>query len=131
MIMFSIGTDIGGTFTDAVVMNDCGEISIYKVSSTPEDNSKGVMASFELASKSERVNLKEFLSKIDTFFHGTTVCTNALLTRKGSKVGFITTRGFGDTLPLMRACRTESQDAFKMEMPSLRDETTLIPVYLC
>jgi len=125
-----LGTDIGGTFTDTVFMNDAGEISIFKVPSTPQDNSKGVIASIESASQTMGLCLDEFLSKVDTFFHGTTVGMNAVLTRKGSRVGFITTRGFGDTLPMMRASRTPSQDALKMDMPSLRNETTLIPIYL-
>ncbi len=127
---FTIGVDIGGTFTDTVVMSNTGEISMFKVPSTPQDNSKGVIASIELASQAFGLRVNEFLAKVDTFFHGTTVCTNTVLTRKGSKVGFITTRGFGDSLPMMRANRTPSRDALKMDMPSLRDETTLIPRYL-
>lgn len=127
---FILGTDIGGTFTDTIVMNDVGEVSIFKVPTTVEDNSKGVMASIELAGQTMGLSVNDFLSKIKSFFHGTTVGMNALLTRKGSKVGFITTRGFRDTLPMMRASRTTSFDVLKMDMPSLRDETTLIPVYL-
>ena len=127
---FILGTDIGGTFTDTIVMNDVGEVSIFKVPTTVEDNSKGVMASIELAGQTMGLSVNDFLSKIKSFFHGTTVGMNALLTRKGSKVGFITTRGFRDTLPMMRASRITSFDVLKMDMPSLRDETTLIPVYL-
>lgn len=127
---FILGTDIGGTFTDTIVMNDAGEVSIFKVPTTVEDNSKGVMASIELAGQTMGLSVNDFLSKIKSFFHGTTVGMNALLTRKGSKVGFITTRGFRDTLPMMRASRITSFDVLKMDMPSLRDETTLIPVYL-
>lgn len=126
---FVIGTDIGGTFTDTIVMNEAGEVSIFKVPSTPTDNTIGVMNSVQLASQSMEVSTNEFLKNVNPFFHGTTVGMNAVLTRKGSKVGFITTRGFGDTLPMMRAQRTPSQDILKMDMPSLRDETTLIPVY--
>jgi len=126
---FVIGTDIGGTFTDTIVMNDAGEVSIFKVPSTPQDNTKGVMDSIKLVSQSMGLGVNDFLSKVNTFFHGTTVGMNAVLTRKGARVGFITTRGFGDTLPMMRASRTTSQDILKMDMPSLRDETTLIPVY--
>jgi len=126
---FIVGTDIGGTFTDTIVMNDTGEVTIFKVPSTPKDNTKGVMDSLELASQNMGLTTNEFLKNVNTFFHGTTVGMNAVLTRKGSRVGFIATRGFGDTLPMMRAQRTPSQDILKMDMPSLRDETTLIPVY--
>jgi len=127
---FILGTDIGGTFTDTVIMNDAGEISIFKQPSTPRDYSEGVIHSIELANETLGLGVEEFLSKVETFFHGTTVGMNAVLTRKGSKVGFITTRGFGDTLPMMRASRTISQDALKMSKPSLEDETTLIPIYM-
>ncbi len=127
---FFIGTDIGGTFTDTIVMNDAGEVSIFKVPSTPKDNTQGVMDSVVLASQTLGLRVDDFLDKVNTFFHGTTVGMNAVLTRRGSRVGFITTRGFGDTLPMMRGQRTPSQDILKMDMPSLRDETTLIPVYL-
>ena len=130
MTRFILGTDIGGTFTDTVVMNDTGEVSIFKVPSTPQDNSRGVIASMRLASGSLGMSLEEFLGNVDTFFHGTTVGMNAVLTRKGSKVGLISTRGFGDTLPMMRASRSTSQDVLKMDMPSLRDEKALVPTYL-
>ena len=65
-----LGTDIGGTFTDTVFMNDAGEISIFKVPSTPQDNSKGVIASIGSASQTMGLCLDEFLAKVDTFFHG-------------------------------------------------------------
>jgi N-methylhydantoinase A len=130
MMKFIIGTDIGGTFTDTVVMDSTGEISFFKDPSTPADNTKGVLASIELASQEMGLSHNEFLAKVDTFFHGTTVGMNAVLTRQGSKVGFITTRGFKDTLPMMRASRTPSFDILKMDMPSLRDETNLIPTCL-
>lgn len=51
MVKFILGTDIGGTFTDTVVMSEAGEISVFKVPSTPQDNTKGVLASIELASQ--------------------------------------------------------------------------------
>jgi N-methylhydantoinase A len=126
----TVGTDIGGTFTDTVVMHDTGTVSIYKVPSTPPDNSKGVVASLELSSRGMHLDFDRFLEQVGTFFHGTTVGMNAVLTRTGSKVGFITTRGFGDTLPMMRASRITSRDVLQMDMPSLRDETALIPPYL-
>jgi N-methylhydantoinase A len=125
-----IGTDIGGTFTDTIVMDDAGEVSIFKVPSTPDDNSKGVMASIELASDSMDLSVREFLGQVDTFYHGTTVGMNAVLTRSGSRVGFITTRGFRDTLPMMRASRIPSQDVLCMDMPSFRDETAFVPIYM-
>jgi len=124
---FILGTDIGGTFTDTVVMNESGEISIFKVPSTPRDYSQGVIDSIELANRSASFSGEALLSQADAFFHGTTVGMNAVLTRQGSRVGFITTRGFRDTIPMMRASRTISQDALKMTKPSLQDETTLIP----
>jgi predicted NBD/HSP70 family sugar kinase len=63
MMKFTIGVDIGGTFTDTVVMSNTGEISVFKVSSTPQDNSKWVIASIELASQAFGLRVNEFLAK--------------------------------------------------------------------
>jgi N-methylhydantoinase A len=127
---YVLGTDIGGTFTDTVVMDDAGEVSIFKVPSTPDDKSEGVLASIRLASDAMGLEVGEFLGRVDTFYHGTTVGMNAVLTRTGSRVGFITTRGFRDTLPMMRASRIPSQDVLGMDMPSFRDDTAFVPIYM-
>jgi N-methylhydantoinase A len=100
---YIIGVDTGGTFTDIVVITEAGDIWTAKASTTPDDFSRGVMDALAEASKTVGVELGDLLSRTTLFKHGSTVATNALITRSGVKVGFITTRGFEDTTEIMRA----------------------------
>ena len=93
-----VGVDVGGTFTDLVIFDtETESVKISKVPSTPENQSFGVMSALESVGVS--------LEKLDSLIHGTTVTTNALLERKVSRVGLITTRGFRDVLELGRRTR--------------------------
>jgi N-methylhydantoinase A len=100
---YIIGVDTGGTFTDIVVMSQAGQVWTAKASTTPDDFSRGVMDALAEAAKTVGVERKELLGRTSLFKHGSTVATNALITRSGVKVGFITTQGFEDTTEIMRA----------------------------
>jgi N-methylhydantoinase A len=100
---YIIGIDTGGTFTDAVVMSEAGQVWTAKASTTPDDFSRGVMDALTEAAKTVGVERKELLNRTALFKHGSTVATNALITHSGVKVGFITTKGFEDTTEIMRA----------------------------
>ena len=100
---FIVGVDTGGTFTDVVVMSGAGKIWTAKASTTPDDFSRGVMDALTEAARTVGVESKELLGRTSLFKHGSTVATNALITRSGVKVGFITTKGFEDTTEIMRA----------------------------
>lgn len=100
--MFYIGTDIGGTFTDTVVMDDQGRVSVYKTESTPHDLSKGIMEGLGLASDHLGLSIQALLSATAYFSHGTTMATNDFIERKGALTGLITTKGFGDTIMIQR-----------------------------
>ena len=93
-----IGVDVGGTFTDLISFDvNSDTVRIAKVLSTPENQAFGVMKALETAETN--------LPSVETLIHGTTVTTNALLERKISRVGLITTRGFRDVLELGRRTR--------------------------
>ena len=93
-----VGVDVGGTFTDLVLFDtETESVKISKVPSTPENQSFGVMSALDSVGVS--------LESLDALIHGTTVTTNALLERKVSRVGLITTRGFRDVLELGRRTR--------------------------
>ncbi len=93
-----IGVDVGGTFTDLIVTDgDGGEPRIAKVPSTPDNQAYGVLAAIAETGVA--------LAGVDTVVHGTTTTTNAVLERKLSKVGLVTTRGFRDVLELGRRTR--------------------------
>jgi N-methylhydantoinase A len=97
-----LGIDIGGTFTDLVLMDEQGEVTTTKALTTPGQLEVGLFDAISLAAESKGLGTDELLSKIITFGHGTTQATNALIERDGALTGLITTRGFGDTLALQR-----------------------------
>ncbi|MBY0155626.1 hydantoinase/oxoprolinase family protein [Cytobacillus firmus] len=94
-----VATDIGGTFTDLVYVNDEGEIGVAKSHTTPPNFEKGVI---DVIEKSEIDQ-----TAIKTFIHGTTVIINALTERKGVRTGLITTKGFRDVLDIARGNRPD------------------------
>jgi len=114
-----IGVDIGGTFTDFICYDEDGnKVIIDKIPTTPETPEKAVIEVIE------RNLSKDQLSKVDFFLHGTTVGLNALLERKGSKVGLLCTKGFRDILEIRRGDRAEMYNLFWQPPPPL------VPRYL-
>lgn len=101
--MFHIGTDVGGTFTDCVIMDETGKLAIGKRPSTPPDFYLGAIESIRAAASELGLTLEEVLRRAALLVHGSTVATNALITRSGAKAGLLTTRGFEDTIFIMRA----------------------------
>jgi N-methylhydantoinase A len=96
------GVDTGGTFTDCAILTADGTVVPAKATSTPDDFAVGVFDSVGRAAASLNLTVGEVLSRTSRFVVGTTVGTNAFLERKGAKVGIITTRGFEDTLYIMK-----------------------------
>ena len=97
---YRLGVDVGGTFTDFLLLNeDTGETKTAKVPSTPEDSSIGVLNGVAKICDSSGIDPAD----IKLVMHGTTVATNAVLTGRGAKVGLITTSGFEDTLQVARS----------------------------
>lgn len=104
-----IGIDSGGTFTDAVLVSEDGQIKITKTPSTPKDPSKGVYnALMKIISQCNFA-----CGDISTLIHGTTVATNALLEYKGVKTGLVLTKGFKDILSIIRQDRPKMYDFFE------------------
>ncbi len=104
-----IGIDVGGTFTDFLVAWDHKEPEIFKVLSTPHDPSVAVMRGLTeiAAAQQAATTVNDLLQNVDTIVHGTTVTTNATLTRTGAKSGLITTKGVRDALEMRRGIREE------------------------
>jgi N-methylhydantoinase A len=93
-----VGADIGGTFTDLVLIGDDGEVIRRKVPSTPQDYAQGILSSLH-----DAITEKQALpGEVTEVLHGTTVATNAILEQKGAVCGLITTKGFRDVLELRR-----------------------------
>ena len=102
-----IGIDVGGTFTDLFVWTGEGEATTFKVLSTPEDPSVGVLNGLEAAARARHLTLSQLAAQTTTIVHGTTVTTNAVLTRSGAVTGLITTEGVRDALEMRRGIREE------------------------
>jgi N-methylhydantoinase A len=119
-----VASDIGGTFTDTVVMSGDGTITRYKAATTPDELVEGVLETFSLAAADQGVELAEFMSGIRLFSHGTTVATNALLQRRGARLGVLFTEGFGDTLSIMRGYK-----GFGLEQRALKTYRELTKRY--
>ena len=95
-----LGVDVGGTFTDLLLLDETGGKSYTaKVPSTPEDSSKGVLNGIERLCNDAGINPED----ITEVMHGTTVATNTVLTRSGARVGLVTTKGYRDTLQIARS----------------------------
>lgn len=95
------GVDTGGTFTDSVV-SGAGRLVSAKAPSTPADFAVGMFESLGRCAGKLGIGLDELLERTERLVVGTTVGTNAFLERRGARVGLITTRGFADTLHIMR-----------------------------
>ena len=97
---FRLGVDVGGTFTDLLLVNEeSGETFTAKVSSTPHDSSVAVLEGMEKICKASGIAP----AHIRSVMHGTTVATNAILTRRGARVGLVTTRGYKQVLHIARS----------------------------
>jgi N-methylhydantoinase A len=100
---YHIGVDIGGTFTDAIVIDDQGDVSIGKAPSTPPDFEQGFINSMSSAASRRGLSLEDLLENAHGVYHGCTVGTNALVERRTAKVGLLTTTGMRDSVFIMRA----------------------------
>ena len=98
MVAYRLGVDIGGTFTDIIILSPDGTIISKKVLSTPDDYSRAIEEGVVQLLDETGISADE----ITEFAHGTTVATNTLIERRGVKVALITTRGFRDILELGR-----------------------------
>ncbi len=97
---YRLGVDVGGTFTDLLLINEAtGATHTAKVPSTPEDSSIGVLNGIARICDESGIDPVE----IHRVMHGTTVATNAVLTGRGATVGLVTTAGFEDTLQVARS----------------------------
>jgi len=101
-----VAVDVGGTFTDVCIMDeDTGQIRIEKTPSTPDDPMRAIMTGMSDA--------KVDLSQVTMFSHGTTVATNALITRKLPRTAMVCTEGFRDVVEIRRSNKEDLWDTYK------------------
>ena len=106
---YRLGCDIGGTFTDFVLLNDeTGEMKTGKCLTTPRDPSDAVEGGIRVL----EATTPGFVGKLDELIHGTTLVINSIIERKGARTGLVTTKGFRDILEIGREIRYAPYDIF-------------------
>ncbi len=109
--------DVGGTFTDCLVMDESGLLQKFKASTTPRDPSIGLMDAMKKAARYYKLDIKEFLGEIEILVHGTTLATNIILTGRGAKAGMITTKGFRDSIEIRRGIKPIDVSLYNLFIP--------------
>ena len=106
---YRVGFDIGGTFTDFVLVDaDTGAMRIHKCLTTPNDPAVGAIEGLEALLSDAGLTLAD----VGHLVHGTTLVANASIERRGAKLALLTTRGFRDTLEMGRQQRYDSHELF-------------------
>ena len=103
---YIVGVDVGGTFVDLMVSGG-GHRLLRKTLSDPEDRAGALLAGLALVSEDLGLTLKAFLGRTERIIHGSTIATNALLTRGGARTALLTTAGFRDVLNMRRGVRSD------------------------
>ncbi|MCC6213122.1 MAG: hydantoinase/oxoprolinase family protein [Burkholderiales bacterium] len=108
-----IGIDVGGTFTDFVLLEDAsGRTRTYKCLTTPRDPAQAIEEGLQALARED----PGCIARLEEVIHGTTLVINAIIERKGARTGLLTTRGFRDVLELGREIRYAAYDPFA-QMP--------------
>jgi len=123
--MFEVSIDTGGTFTDAVLIDEEQELSVAKVATDVAHPEASIMGCIALLSQQRNLTEQELLANVATLVVGTTLATNCLLEGKGAKCCLIHTKGFRDTFELGR--RMVRTNPFNIKVPP---PSVLIPRYL-
>ncbi len=101
MTRYRLGVDIGGTFTDLVLVGDDGSFLEAKVASTPDDYARGIVNGVRSLAGSSGLDGQQ----VEQVIHGTTVAANTLLEHRGARTALLTTRGFRGRSPARRGSR--------------------------
>ncbi|OGA01637.1 MAG: hypothetical protein A3I00_06180, partial [Betaproteobacteria bacterium RIFCSPLOWO2_02_FULL_64_12] len=115
-----VAIDVGGTFTDCLVLDEKGELTKFKASTTPQDPSDGFMHALEKAARHYTFDVRRFLATVDILIHGTTLATNTLITGRGARTGMITTKGFRDILEIRRGIKPVDTSLYNVFIPPNR-----------
>src|SRR6516164_4695918 len=112
--------DVGGTFTDCLVMDETGLLEKFKAPTTPSDPSIGLMNALKKAAKYYKADMRDFLGQIEVLVHGTTLATNILINERGTKAGMITTKGFRDSIEMRRGIKPVDVSLYNLFIPPNR-----------
>ena len=125
--MKQLTIDVGGTFTDCLVLEDSGQLQRFKASTTPDDPTRGFFDAVGKAARHYGQTLEQLLGEVEQIVHGTTLGTNTLITENGAKVGLLTTKGFRDSIEMRRGIKNLRGSMFDVFIPPYKP---LVPRYL-
>ena len=129
MSTYLCGLDIGGTFTDCVLVDDRGRVVSAKAPSTPGDFAEGLMNALAAAARKCGRPVADLLADTALVSHGTTVGTNAIVQKRGARIGLVTTRGHNDVIHIMRGSRgLDGREVRQVvHIPESRKPTPIVP----
>jgi N-methylhydantoinase A len=108
---YRIGVDVGGTFTDCVLLRPDGAVIVEKTPTTPEDQSIGVLAGLARLADAEGLpSVRELLESCESMVHGTTTADNTMIQMSGAPTGLIVTQGFRDEIEFRRCFKEDIWD---------------------
>ena len=107
---YRIGIDVGGTFTDFVLVRASGSLELTKVPTTLPDQSLGVMQGIGRLAQGEELSTAELLAQTDAIVHGTTTADNTMIEMNGAVTGLLTTEGHRDEIEIRRGYKEDIWD---------------------
>jgi N-methylhydantoinase A len=125
---YRVGIDVGGTFTDFLLVRDDGSFNTFKTFTTLQDQALGIMDGLRAFAEGEKSDLRTFLRQIGLILHGTTATTNSVLTGGGARTGLLTTKGFRDALEMRRGVKERIYDNRYPPPPQLIPRNRRLPV---
>ena len=117
-VRYRIGIDVGGTFTDFVLVRD-GTLTVDKHPTTPQDQSDGVLGGIGQLAARTGLSLDDFLARTDTIIHGTTTADNTMIEMSGATVGLITSDGHRDEIEIRRGYKEDIWDPAQPPPPPI------------
>lgn len=115
--MYRVCIDVGGTFTDCLVLDPESQLRQFKAPTTQPDPSVGFMTALAKAADGYGLELGAFTAQIELIIHGTTLATNTLINRNGAKTGLITTDGFRDIIEIRRGFKNVRTSMYNVFVP--------------
>jgi len=123
---YRIGVDVGGTFTDLVLLREDGSVLLEKTPTTPADQSEGVVAGLDALAAAEGLDVGRLLAATSSVVHGTTTGDNTMIQMRGAPTGLLVTEGFRDEIELRRCYKEDIWDpAYPAPRPLARRRVRL------
>ena len=113
-----LGVDIGGTFTDFALIDDAGEINLWKEATTPADPGIAIRDGLAALAETRGLEIRQLIESLDLFVHGQTIATNTVIQRNGPKTGLLCTEGFRDVLYFRDGFKP---DRYNVSLPREKD----------